>query len=202
MPNFFAISACEGRTRFAGEQFVQGFEQQFFASHSIFLFQPGEHLLQQRQRPATLIDVDLRSKCSPVPNRRARARATHRVEPEIGPRRVSESVRGVWPSPENFSATRADTNATALFRADHVEIAPLQQQREKTLRQILRFFGTIATVASRIHKAATNKCGKVSPAPHQLLEIDPAPLAPRSNAWWRMRRRRFALSPTAVSDVT
>src|SRR5215831_3435027 len=31
-----------------------------------------------------------------------------------------------------------------LFTANNVKIAPLQQQREKSLRQVLRFFGLIA----------------------------------------------------------
>src|SRR6266513_3936495 len=50
----------------------------------------------------------------PVQDRLARARAIRPVELMLGPRRVSLSVRVAWPSPENFSATRADRNATGL----------------------------------------------------------------------------------------
>src|SRR6266446_2046357 len=54
-------------------------------------------------------------------------------------------------------------------------------------------------VASRIHKAATNKCGRVFRAPHQLREIDLAPSAPRSNESWRMRKVRLAPFPLSQS---
>src|SRR5437899_2025458 len=54
-------------------------------------------------------------------------------------------------------------------------------------------------VALRIHKAATNKFGRVFPAPHQLREIDLAPSAPRSNESWRMRKVRLAPFPLSQS---
>ena len=57
----------------------------------------------------------LRSTCLPVQDRHAPARAIHPTEPTLGPRHVSLSVHGVSPSPGNFSATRADTNAAVLF---------------------------------------------------------------------------------------
>src|SRR5205814_1974649 len=46
--------------------------------------------------------------------RRAHARVIHPRAPTLGRGPVSLPVHGAWPSQENFSATRADTNANGL----------------------------------------------------------------------------------------
>jgi len=123
-----------------------------------------------------------RSSCRRVQDRRAHARANHPTEPARGPRRVSLLVLGVSPSPENFLATPADTNANVLFPGEprRSRAAPATTRRTPGSGPALLLDHSPA--AARTRKEATSKCGTIFRALHQRPVIDPAQLARRSNA--------------------
>jgi hypothetical protein len=76
-----------------------------------------------------------------------------------------------------FKASEKIRTETAFLFANGIQIAALEQQSKKTLREIFRVFGSDPPVALQSHRLVASTCGKVFPA-RPLLPV--TVLAPRA----------------------